>query len=108
MEENTYQDKEEGKTEKTLNAIAFGLPNVLGLLIFIPLLFGVGMSFDSPNSGKHWAHWYFVASNVLLGPLCLIALFSKKRRHWGLIGYGLAFSGWLILTFVCSGKFTCG
>lgn len=108
MEENTIQDNAaEGDKGKVLNIIAFTIPNIFGLLIFLPILIAVGMSFDAPGSGQHWAHWYFVASNVLLGPLCVIGLFSKRRRHWGLIGYGITFSGWAVLMVVCAGEFVC-
>jgi hypothetical protein len=87
--------------------LVFGLANVIGLLIYVPVLLALLMSFDSPGSGKHWVHWLFVASNLLLGPLCLIGLFSVKRRFWGVVGYGLAFTSWMLLGMVCGGKFTC-
>lgn len=83
------------------------LINFFGLLIYLPLLFGVAMSFDAPGSGQHWAHWYLVVGNVMLGPLCLIGRFSKSRRHWGLVGFALASISWAVLDLVCSGQFTC-
>jgi hypothetical protein len=98
-------EKSEDEFEGGSRRIGFGIINVLGLIVYIPLLFILIMSFDAPGSGKHWAHWYFVFANILLGPLCLTALLSRKTRHWGLIGYAIAFSGWLMIMIVCAGEF---
>lgn len=81
--------------------------NFLGLLLYLPLLFATGMSFDAPGSGQHWAHWFFVVGNVLLGPLCLVGRFSESRRYWGLIGFALLGVSWGVFILVCGGKFTC-
>jgi len=83
------------------------LINFLGLFLYLPLLFATGMSFDAPGSGQHWAHWFFVVGNVLLGPLCLVGLFSGPRRHWGVIGFALLGISWGVLGFVCGGEFAC-
>jgi len=75
--------------------------NIMGLLLYFPLLIAVGMSFDSPGSGRHWVHWFFVVTNVMLGPLCLIGLTSRSRRLWGLYGFGLFAIGCGLLGMVC-------
>lgn len=92
---------------KVLAFLAFGVPNILGLFLYLPLLFATLMSFDAPGSGKHWAHWFFVAANILLGPLCLIGLIFKTRRHSGLIAFALLLLGWAVVDLVCGGRFTC-
>lgn len=80
---------------------------LVGLLLYLPLLFGVAMSFDSPGSGKHWTHWVFVVSNAMLGPLCLVSLLSRNRRHWGVLGCAIAGLGWAVITLICRGRFDC-
>lgn len=85
-----------------------GVIAFIGLLLYLPLLFGVAMSFDSPSSGKHWAHWVFVLTNAMLGPLCLVGLLSRYRRHWGVLGFAIAGLGWAVITLFCQGRFDCG
>ena len=87
------QDKSDQRVEKIEHTLFFSFPNILGLLLCLPVLFGVLMSFDAPGSGKNLGHWVFVLLTVPFGPLCLVGLISKKRRHWGWIGYGLVFMG---------------
>jgi ABC-type spermidine/putrescine transport system permease subunit II len=95
------------KTGSPAERWLLGLVNAIGLLLYIPLIFGVLMSFDAPGAGKHWGHWVFVVSNVLLGPLCAIALVGKATRYWGLVGFGSVLVGWFVLGAVCNNKFTC-
>jgi hypothetical protein len=83
------------------------LINSIGLFLYLPLLIGVAMSFDAPGSGQHWAHWFFVVGNVMLGPLCLVGRLSTSRRHWGVLGFALAGLSWGVLDLVCAGQFTC-
>lgn len=80
---------------------------ICGLVLYLPLLFGVAMSFDSPRSGEHWAHWAFVIGTLTLGPFCLWGLISKRFWYVGIVGFAVAALSWLPLVLVCSGKFTC-
>lgn len=92
----------------TILASLGGVIAFIGLLLYLPLLFGVAMSFDSPGSGKHWAHLVFVLTNAMLGPFCLIGLLSRNRRHWGVLGFAIAGLGWAVNTLFCQGRFDCG
>ncbi|MET0067362.1 MAG: hypothetical protein ABW076_13525 [Candidatus Thiodiazotropha sp.] len=85
----------------------FVIANSLGVLITLPIVLATLMSFDAPGSGGHWAHKLFVLGNLMLGPLCLVGLVSRSRRHWGLYGYVMMAIGWLALLLVCGGEFGC-
>ncbi len=80
---------------------------VIGLLLYLPLLFVTAMSTDSPGSGQHWAHWFFMVGNAALGPFCLFGLSSPDRRRWGLVGIVICLLSWVVLQLVCNGRFTC-
>lgn len=77
-----------------------------GLALYLPLLLATGMSFDAPGSEGNPLHLLMAGGNVLLGPLCLAALFD---RFWylGFLGPILTAASWLPLVFVCSGSFVC-
>ncbi len=80
---------------------------IFGVLIYFPLLIALAMSFDAPGSGSTWEHWMFGVGNLLLGPLCLLAIFSKRFWKLAPIGFGVAILSWLPLVFLCGGQFSC-
>lgn len=97
-------------THRVFRSLLSGLgsiANAFGILAILPLFFALAMSFDAPGSGKHWAHWVFVVTNAVLGPLCLTGALSRKRHYWGLYGFALALFGWIVLILVCEGRFNC-
>lgn len=96
------------KLDNTMNALAFGIPNAIGIFLYIPLMLAVLMSFGAPGSGDNWTNWLIALTTGALGPLCLIGLIFRRWRHWGLVGYGVAFGGWYVVFFSCGGKFSCG
>ncbi len=80
--------------------------NKLGLVGYLPLLFATAMSFDAPGSGRHWTHWLFVVSSVMIGPLSLIG-YKTTYRWAGLFGIALFVFSIMILEIVCNGSFVC-
>ncbi len=82
------------------------LINQLGLAGYLLLLPVIAMSFDAPGSGKHWAHWFFAISGVMIGPLYLIGC-KTTYRSAGLIGIALFAFSIMILEIVCKGSFSC-
>lgn len=81
--------------------------NILGLVLCLPLLLASAMSFDSPTSGQHWAHWFFVVSALAVGPLSLIGLLVKRLNWLGAFALGLFALANLLLLVFCNGAFSC-
>ncbi|WP_321529264.1 hypothetical protein [Sedimenticola selenatireducens] len=85
------------KADKIEHIMFFVIPNIIGIIVYLPLLFALLMSLGAPGGGENWIHWFWVSLNILLGPLCLIGLIFKKYRHLGWVGFGLVFMGFFIL-----------
>lgn len=93
--------------QNKLESTMFKLANMLGMAVYLPLLFATAMSFDAPGSGKHWSHWFFVLSALSLGPLGFAGYKAQRFRGAGLCAFAIFAFSIFILEVVCNGKFTC-
>ncbi len=69
--------------------------NILGLLLYFPLLLATAMSFDA-GPLQTWTHLFFVIAHILLGPLCLISILSASRPNYGFFGFILVGVSWVL------------
>lgn len=88
-------------------SVVLFLINLCGLLLLLPILMAIGMSFDSVEGDAHWSHELFVFGNLAFPVACIIGLCSKNSRWAGLAGLGLAGASWFVFMQACDGQFAC-
>ncbi|MBA1274873.1 hypothetical protein [Stutzerimonas azotifigens] len=74
---------------KIAASVALNVVNILGILVYIPLLLAVGMALGSPGVGEDWERWLIPIGAFLFGPLCITGALSKKRPYLGFVGLAI-------------------
>lgn len=74
--------------------------NLLGIYLYIPILFILGMFYNAPAFGRSWTDYYFLAAHLAVGPLCLVGLLNPEASKIGLWAFALAISAWVFGGFL--------